>query len=83
MSEHNPEDKDKAEAKMVIKSNPYSDQLADALRIVSEIKNPCYTTAPIDPTDEMLDAARDSTDISREKAREMYMTMILAWAKTH
>lgn len=68
---------------MIIKTNPYSDSLADALRAVSEIENPNFTLVPVDPTDEMLDAAREGTDLSREKAREMYMSMMLAWARNH
>ncbi len=68
---------------MIIKTNPYSDSLADALRAVSEIENPNFALVPVDPTDEMLDAAREGTDLSREKAREMYMSMMLAWTRHH
>lgn len=67
----------------MIKTNAYSDHLADALRAVAEIQNPNFTTAPIDPTDEMLEAAMEGADISREQARDMYMSMLLAWSKAN
>ena len=66
---------------MVIKGNPYSDQLKQALQAVSEMLTPDYTVLPVDPTDEMLAAGKTATGLDTDDLQIAYRAMVLAFVK--
>ncbi len=65
---------------MVIKKNPYSDKLKEALQAVADISHPDYLTLPVEPTPEMLVAAGETTGLTPEQLRAAYHAMVLAWS---
>lgn len=66
-----------------IKQNPYSENLARALRAVSELSNPDYLLAPVAPTPDMKEAGAAALNITPEQAGKVYAEMIAAWADAH
>jgi hypothetical protein len=69
------------EAAQMVKSNPYSDELKNALQAVADIKHPDYLMLPLDPTPEMLVAAGRTTGLAAEEIRKAYQAMVAAWSE--
>ncbi len=63
-----------------IKNNPYSDNLARALRAVAELSTPDYILAPLDPTPDMQHAGAVEGNVTPEQAAHIYRRMIATWA---
>lgn len=65
---------------MVIKTNPYSEALKQALEAVRDVQHPDYQLLPLDPSIEMLAAGSKATGLTTTQLRDAYSAMVAAWS---